>query len=341
MGRAPTRSAKPTDRQPAPKEARPWGAGLPGADAAALFLDMAAAERGAARNTIEAYQRDLRDYLSFLASRGETPLTANADVVRGWIADLHARGLQPASAARRLSCIRQMHKFLYAEGLRGDDPTGVVDSPRRGRPLPKILSMQEVDRLLACAQEGIDDEARPIGQRLRAARMACLLETLYATGMRVSELVALPRTAAHTRDPLLTIKGKGGRERLTPLSEPARAAMAVYLRLLEASKPEQAKSHWLFPADSESGHITRQAFARDLKDVAVAAGIMPSRVSPHVLRHAFASHLLQNGADLRVVQELLGHADVSTTQIYTHVLDERMKAMVRDLHPLNDETRER
>jgi len=341
MGRPPTRAARPKSGQTTPKGARPWGAGLPGADVASLFLDMAAAERGAARNTIEAYQRDLRDYLSYLGRRGENPLSASTDIVRGWIADLHARGLKPASAARRLSCIRQMHKFLYAEGLRGDDPAGIVDSPRRGRPLPKILSMQEVDRLLACAQEGIDDETRPPGQRLRAARMTCLLETLYATGLRVSELVALPRTAAHTRDPLLTIKGKGGRERLTPLSESARAAMAVYLRLLQTSKPEQAKSLWLFPADSESGHLTRQAFARDLKDVAIAAGVTPSRVSPHVLRHAFASHLLQNGADLRVVQELLGHADVSTTQIYTHVLDERMKAMVRDLHPLNDKTRDR
>jgi integrase/recombinase XerD len=331
-----TRKNEARKKEARKNEANGPGGGPPGTDLAVLFLDMAAAERGAARNTIEAYRRDLRDYLSFLALRGGAPATATADLVRGWIADLHARGLQPASAARRLSCVRQFHKFLYAEGLRGDDPTGVVDAPRRVRPLPKVLGVQEVDRLLAVAREGLDDPARPAAQRLRAARMTCLLETLYATGLRVSELVSLPRAAAHARDPLLVIKGKGGRERLTPLSEPARAAMGAYLRLLADAKPDLAKSHWLFPADSESGHLTRQAFARDLKDAAIAAGLAPARVSPHVLRHAFASHLLQNGADLRVVQELLGHADVSTTQIYTHVLDERMKAMVRDLHPLND-----
>lgn len=326
MGRAGPRAKK---EAAAPK-------GLPGGDLADLFLDMAAAERGAALNTIEAYRRDLRDYLGFLARRGSDPLQADAAGVRGFMADLHARGLTPASAARRLSCVRQFHKFLYAEGLRGDDPTGIVDAPRRVRPLPKVLSVQEVDRLLACVREGLDDPARPIGQRLRAARMTCLLETLYATGMRVSELISLPRAAAKARDPFLTIRGKGGRERLTPLSDPARAAMGVYLQLLDATRPQLAASAFLFPADSESGHLTRQAFARDLKEAASAAGLSPARVSPHVLRHAFASHLLQNGADLRVVQELLGHADVSTTQIYTHVLDERMKAMVRDLHPLGD-----
>jgi integrase/recombinase XerD len=166
--------------------------------------------------------------------------------------------------------------------------------------------------------------------------MACLLELLYATGLRVSELVSLPRSAARSRDPLLMIKGKGGRERLVPLSVPAKETIAAYRALYETRPKRGAEGPWLFPADSDSGHLTRQAFARDLKTVAAAAGISSARISPHVLRHAFASHLLQNGADLRVVQELLGHADVSTTQIYTHVLDERMKAMVRDLHPMND-----
>ena len=300
------------------------------------FLDMLAAERGAAVNTLAAYRRDLRDYCGFLAGRHAAPLTADSDLARAWLDELARRGLAPSSAARRLSSVRQFHKFLYAEGHRLDDPTSLLEAPRVGRPLPKILSVAEVDRLLAVAREGIDDDRRPFGERLRAARTACLLEVLYATGMRVSELVALPKSAARKRDPLLMIRGKGGRERLVALSEPARASILTWRSLLE-SRSGAGAGPWLYPADSTSGHITRQAFARDLKTIAAAAGIATDRVSPHVLRHAFASHLLQNGADLRVVQELLGHADVSTTQIYTHVLDERMKAMVRDLHPLGEE----
>ena len=293
---------------------------------AETFLDMIAAERGAARNTLDAYRSDLADYHAFLVARRTGPLEVSTEVVRAY---------QPNSAARRLSSVRQFHKFLYLEGRRGDDPTVVLEGPRQGRRLPKVLGEVEVEALLTCAAEGIDDEARPFGDRLRAARMACLLEILYATGLRVSELVALPRRAASTREPLLAIRGKGGRERLVPLSEASRACIVRYRTLLE-SRPGAGEGPWLFPADSESGHLTRQAFARDLKTVAASAGIASARISPHVLRHAFASHLLQNGADLRVVQELLGHADVSTTQIYTHVLDERMKAMVRDLHPLSD-----
>jgi integrase/recombinase XerD len=311
--------------------ARPAGGGL-----AAEFLDMAAAERGASKNTLDAYSRDLADYIGFLGGMGAAPLTADTDAVRAFLADLDTRGLKPSSAARKLSCVRQFHRFLYAEGRRGDDPSAIVEGPRQSRPLPKVLGVDEVDRLLTVASEGIEDEARPLAERMRAARMTCLLETLYATGLRVSELIALPRRAANTRDPFITIRGKGGRERLTPLSERAVATMRVYLDLLKQVSPKLAGGQWLFPSDSESGHITRQAFARDLKALAGAAGISSRRISPHVLRHAFASHLLQNGADLRVVQELLGHADISTTQIYTHVLDERMKAMVRDLHPLND-----
>lgn len=298
------------------------------------FLDMIAAERGAARNTLDAYRRDLAGYLDFLRERGETPLAVATGGVQDFLADLDARGLKASSAARKLSCVRQFHRFLYAEGRRGDDPTAIVEGPRQGRPLPKVLTVDDVDRLLAVAGEGIDDEARPLAERMRAARMACLLETLYGTGLRVSELLALPRRAAHARDPFLTIRGKGGRERIVPLSPPAVASMRRYLALLAEKAPALAAGPWLFPSDGESGRLTRQAFARDLKTVAAAAGIAAERISPHVLRHAFASHLLQNGADLRVVQELLGHADVSTTQIYTHVLDERVKAMVRDLHPL-------
>ncbi|MDB5571764.1 MAG: xerD [Hyphomicrobiales bacterium] len=303
---------------------------------AGQFLDMVVAERGASPNTVDAYRRDLSDYLDFLTDNDATPLNADTAMVRAWLHDLDERGMMASSAARKLSCVRQFHRFLYGEGRRTDDPTTIVEGPRQGRPLPKVLTVEEVDRLLSVAREGIEDPERPWADRVRAARMACLLETLYATGLRVSELVSLPRSAAHVRDPLLVIKGKGGRERLVPLSDPARAAMRVYRGLLEERRAGLAAGPWLFPADSESGHLTRQSFARDLKDAATAAGIASARVSPHVLRHAFASHLLQNGADLRIVQELLGHADVSTTQIYTHVLDERMKAMVRDLHPLGD-----
>ncbi len=310
-----------------------------------LFLDMMAAERGAAKNTLEAYRRDLDDYCGFLAEAGVDPLSAGTQHGRAYMSALAARGLKPSSSARRLSAVKQLHRFLFTEDHRADDPVVIVGAPKRGRPLPKVLSIADVDRLLAIAQEGIDDAERPWGERWRAARMSCLLELLYATGLRVSELVALPRSsarlAAKEGDVLLSVKGKGGRERLVPLSGPAKRAMLRYVSVLE-SRPQGAAmtgSPWLFAADSESGHLTRQAFARDLKAVAGAAGISAEAISPHVLRHAFASHLLHNGADLRVVQELLGHADISTTQIYTHVLDERVKSMVRDLHPLgsNDE----
>jgi len=301
-----------------------------------LFLDMLMAERGAAENTRLAYQRDLIDYTSFLSERGSGPLEADTGVVRAYLADLADRGLSAASAARRLSSLRQFHKFLYLDGQRGDDPSLLVEAPRQGRRLPKTMSIDEVGRLLAVSAEGLDDPERSLRERIRAARTACLLEILYATGLRVSELIALPLSAAGTESQLLAIKGKGGRERLVPLSGEAKDAIKRYRGLL-AQSPHPVDSAWLFPADSESGHVTRQAFARDLKLVAALAGLDTRRISPHVLRHAFASHLLQNGADLRVVQELLGHADVSTTQIYTHVLDERMRAMVRDLHPMSDE----
>jgi integrase/recombinase XerD len=247
------------------------------------------------------------------------------------------RGLKPASSARKLSSIRQFHRFLVADGRRADDPALIVEAPRRGRRLPKTLSVAEVGHLLAVSREGLDDDARPAPERLRALRTACLLELLYATGLRVSELVTLPSSAAQTKEPFIHIRGKGGRERLVPLPSEARRTIAAYRAFQKKTDAGAAACHWLFPADSASGHLTRQAFARDLKACAAAAGIGAARISPHVLRHAFASHLLQNGADLRVVQELLGHADISTTQIYTHVLDERLKAMVRDLHPLSGE----
>ena len=300
-----------------------------------LFLDMLAAERGAAKNTLAAYRLDLDDYLAYLAeTRICDPGEVRPDTVRGFLASLDERGLKPSSAARRLSAVRQFHKFLYAEGHCGSDPTAAARGPKRGRPLPKVLSVAEVDRLLATPRQVAEDAEATPGARLRGARMACLLELLYATGLRVSELVSLPRSAATTRERVLTVRGKGSKERLVPLTEAARETARTYLTALDgvAARP----GPWLFPAESESGHLTRQAFARELKLTAAAAGLRADRVSPHVLRHAFASHLLQNGADLRVVQELLGHADISTTQIYTHVLDERLKSMVRDLHPFND-----
>src|SRR5271165_2369759 len=301
------------------------------------FLEALASERGASANTIEAYRRDLADYEAHLAAKGVDALQADASCVRGFLATRAARSLSAASLARRLSAIRQYHKFLYVEGWRRDDPTLAVEGPRRSRPISKLLSMAEVERLLTTAREGLDAVERPLRERLQAARMACLIELIYASGLRVSEVLSLPKSVASGKAPLITVRGKGNKERLAPLSGPARAAMKTFRALLDEAAPGAATAPWLFPADSASGHLTRQAFARDLKGVAAAAGIAAARVSPHVLRHAFASHLLQNGADLRVVQDLLGHADISTTQIYTHVLDERARAMVRDLHPLNDE----
>jgi integrase/recombinase XerD len=300
-----------------------------------LFLDMLAAERGASRNTLDAYRRDLTDFAADLADAGRSIAAAKSDDLRGHLARLTARGLAPASVARRLSAIRQLYRFLYSEGHRGDDPAAAIEGPRRGRSLPSVLSIRQVDALLEQARAGLRAASRT--ERLRAARLNCLLEVLYATGLRVSELVALPESAARRDQRMLMIRGKGGRERMVPLNDAARRAMVDYLALraeAPSPPPKSDKSKWLFPSFGESGHLTRQHFARELKALAAVAGLKRAQVSPHVLRHAFASHLLQNGADLRVVQTLLGHADISTTQIYTHVLEERLKTMVRDLHPL-------
>ena len=300
------------------------------------FLEALAAERGASANTIDAYRRDLADYEAYLKAKGVDALEVDVAHVRGFLAARGARKLGAASLARRLSAIRQFHKFLQAEGSRRDDPTLAVEGPRRSRPLPKLLGMAEVERLIATAREGLDLMERPLRERLDAARMACLIELIYGSGLRVSEALNLKKSIAVTKSPLIAVRGKGDKERLAPLSGSARAAIGAFRALLDEASPAMAAGPWLFPAASASGHMTRQTFARDLKRAAAAAGISSARVSPHVLRHAFASHLLQNGADLRVVQDLLGHADIATTQIYTHVLDERAKAMVRDLHPMND-----
>jgi integrase/recombinase XerD len=301
----------------------------------ALFLDMMAAERGAGANTLAAYRNDLEDLAGYLRARRASIQSCDTDRLRAFLADLAERGLKPASLARRLSAVRQLYRFLYAEGYRTDDPAAVLEGPKRGRGLPKVLSIEDVDRLLAEARRQADDTTLSALARLRAARLLCLLEVVYATGLRVSELVALPASAARRDQRMLVVRGKGGKERLVPLNQAAKQAMAEYLALREAAGRDTA-SKWLFPSFGEQGHLTRQHFARELKALAAACGISPARLSPHVLRHAFASHLLHNGADLRIVQTLLGHADISTTQIYTHVLGERLKTLVRDLHPLSE-----
>ena len=299
-----------------------------------LFLDMLAAERGAAVNTLDAYRRDLADFAADLGKTGGGIAEADSAALRAHLRRLSRRGLAPASVARRLSAIRQLYRFLYSEGHRGDDPAAVIEGPKRGHSLPKVLTIKQVDDLLAQARGGLKTEAK--SERLRAARLNCLLEVLYATGLRVSELVALPEAAARLDQRMLVIRGKGGRERLVPLNDQAKRTMTDYLALRAEAKLD--KSKWLFPSFGESGHLSRQHFARELKALAAGAGLKAAQVSPHVLRHAFASHLLQNGADLRVVQTLLGHSDISTTQIYTHVLEERLKSLVRDLHPLAEKS---
>ena len=299
------------------------------------FLEMLSAERGAAVNTIEAYRRDLNDFGSFLARRGkDLPVAVNADIA-AYMQEASAAGLKPASRARRLSAVRQLYKFLLAEGAIANDPTHGQAGPRKSRALPKTLNVAEVDDLIATAARRV--EAAKGDEQRRALRLYCLIEMLYATGMRVSELVSLPRSVLVGDERVLTIKGKGGRERLVPLNAAALAALRRYLKLAEGADGAAASmvaTKWLFPSRSAEGHLTRQRLAQDLKGLAEEAGLDPERVSPHVLRHAFASHLLDRGADLRAVQQLLGHADISTTEIYTHVLEERLKRLVEEHHPL-------
>lgn len=292
------------------------------------FLEMMSAERGAAANTIAAYGRDLADYSGFLARRGSGVAEADRELVVAYLARLEGEGLAASSAARRLSAIRQFHRFLAAEGLRGDDPTRIVRRPRTVRPLPKVLSIAEVSRLLelAEAEAGLPQSAH---RHAIAVRLHVLLELLYATGLRVSELVSLRRAAVMRDAGFLTVTGKGNRERIVPLTDRARDAVRAYVATLPPGP-------YLFPADGEDGHLSRQVFARELKGLAARAGIAGAWVAPHVLRHAFASHLLAGGADLRVVQTLLGHADIATTQIYTHVLDDKLRSLVEGHHPLAD-----
>jgi integrase/recombinase XerD len=292
------------------------------------FLDMLTAERGASQNTLDAYTSDLDGFFGFLAERGVAATEASAKDIQTYLALLANEGQAAASRARRLSALKQYYRFLLAESFVQADPTSGLQGPKKQRALPKVLSIAEVDRLLQSSEKRcVGLEGRAL---FRALRFHCLLEILYATGMRVSELVALPRAVLRGDRRVFSIKGKGGRERLVPLNAAARAALD---RFLDVSGRFD-NSPWLFPSKSALGHVTRQGFAQDLKEVAADAGIGAERVSPHVLRHAFASHLLDRGADLRAVQQLLGHADISTTEIYTHVLQERLKTLVNAHHPL-------
>ena len=283
------------------------------------------AERGAADNTIHAYRRDLEEFLKYCNSHSIDELNANTEDIRTYMAILSERGLSSATSARRLSSLKQFFRFLYAENFRSKDPTAIIDAPKQGRALPKILSEEEVSLLLEAAAKDFSHE----GVRLKA-----LLELLYATGMRVSELVSLPNNALPYNRKIILVRGKGDKERLVPIGEPAKTALAKYKTVRQHYLKKNQTSPWLFPSAAKQGHLTRQRFGQLLKELARAAGINPAKVSPHVLRHAFASHLLNHGADLRVVQQMLGHADISTTQIYTHVLDERLRKLVAENHPL-------
>jgi integrase/recombinase XerD len=297
---------------------------------AEAFLEMMSAERGAAKNTLVSYEKDLDELSAFLKTRTTSLTRAVSADLQAFLGYMTREGYKASSQARRLSAIRQFYKFLYAENIRGDDPTGVIDAPKKGRALPKTLSEADANKLLALAAE---EAALPGPGRLERVRLLALIELCYATGMRVSELVSLPARVLAEEGRFLIIKGKGAKERLVPLTRPAIAALAEYGAELRKAHGD-AEFAWLFPAQSASGYLARQVFARDLKDLGVRAGLPSAALSPHVIRHAFASHLLAHGADLRVVQELLGHSDISTTQIYTHVLDEKLRELVETHHPL-------
>jgi integrase/recombinase XerD len=296
------------------------------------FLEAQAAEMGAARNTLLAYGRDLRDAGDWLAGRGRNFPTASRDDIESYLLFCDAQGLAKSTRARRLSALKQLYRFAFDEGMRDDNPVIEITGPGRDKSLPKNLSVAEVDRMLdAAAQVG-----RSAADR---TRNACLMEVLYATGLRVTELVSLPVAAARGNPRMLLVRGKGDKERMVPLSGKAQQALAAWLTLRdkaeEAAKAKgQPPSRFLFPSSGKLGHLTRNRFFLLIKDIAIQAGVSPDKVSPHTLRHAFATHLLENGADLRVIQTLLGHADVGTTEIYTHVLEERLKELVLTHHPL-------
>jgi integrase/recombinase XerD len=295
-----------------------------------VFLDMMSAERGASANTLAAYRRDLIDFHSWLAGRGKDAKRAVRDDVRHYLSGLSAGGLAGSSQARKLSALRQFFGFLYADGIRKDDPTVAVDAPKRGRPLPKILSREDMEKLIAAA-------ARRAAEDAEGVRLACIVEVLYASGLRVSELATLPLAAVRNRDGVILVKGKGGKERLVPLHPRARRAIDDWLELRDGFLPRgdrRSAERFLFPSRGAEGHLTRRRLHQMLKTLALEAGLDPAKLSPHVLRHAFATHLVEGGADLRSVQTMLGHADIATTQIYTHVARDRLAATVASAHPL-------
>jgi integrase/recombinase XerD len=298
------------------------------------FLDMMGAERGASMNTIAAYRRDLLDFTGHCASKGASARDASRDDIKAYLAKLTKAGAAGSTQARRLSALRQFYGFLYGDGMRKDDPTDAIDAPRRSRPLPKVLSRDDVEALIVAARTDTTAEGK---------RLLCIVEMLYASGLRVSELVTLPLAAARSRDGFLLVKGKGGKERLAPLNPPARAAMADYRAVRDEFLPQGARrahaERFLFPSRAAEGHLTRRRCHQMLKELALAASIDPDKLSPHVLRHAFATHLVEGGADLRSVQTLLGHSDIATTEIYTHVAKDRLTQVVEQAHPLSRRTK--
>ncbi len=290
------------------------------------FLEMLSAERGAAIHTLDAYRRDLLDYAGFLKTRGRSLTNGSAADVRGYLETLSSAGLKASTQARRLSAMRQLHRFLLDEDIRTDDPTSAVESPKRARPLPKVVTEAQTQSIIdaAASLEGPE-----------AIRLLCIVELLYASGLRVSELVSLPLVAVSGERRTILVKGKGGRERLVPLGAPAREAITAYLKVRARFLPKLERAQrYLFPSRGVEGYLTRRRIGQLMKDLAVKAGVDPRKLSPHVLRHAFASHLVAHGADLRSVQQLLGHADIATTQIYTHVQDDRLRKLVAEKHPL-------
>lgn len=290
------------------------------------FLEMMSAERGAGANTLAAYARDLADFSAY--PQGGIAAASREDI-RGYLAGLSAAGLAPSSQARRLSALRQFFGFLYAEDIRKDNPTEAVEAPRTSRPLPKILSASDLEAMIAAAAKDGDAEAK---------RLTCIVEMLYAAGLRVSELAGLPLAAVKNKDGFILVKGKGGKERLAPLNVSARAAIAAYLDVRAEFLPKPPRrahaERYLFCSRGADGFLTRQRLHQMLKSLAAKAGLDPAKVSPHVLRHAFATHLVEGGADLRSVQTLLGHADIATTEIYTHVAKDHLKKVMHKAHPL-------
>lgn len=300
------------------------------------FLEMILTERAASLNTMESYRRDLEQFISSVPRISEDILlSASKDDIRKYLVLLEKGGFAASTAARKLSCLRQFYKFLFAEGIRADNPTTDLESPHMGRSLPKLLSENQVTDLLTEAERAASETGR-----LEDVRLWALLELLYATGLRVSELVSLPKTVFRSGEPYIYVRGKGDKERLVPLSDRALTAIHAYLDVMTSAKDSKGRpkfnkgNKWLFPSRGKLGHLTRHRFSQILKKLGLKVGLSQGSLSPHVLRHAFATHLLANGADLRAVQKMLGHSDISTTQIYTHVLEERLKALVHSKHPL-------